>query len=549
MIDVDRTDGLDGNDAADALVAVRDRLREVEAERLLHAAHWADLHAVEELSAVEVALAPRSAAGRPLVLPGSERAVASGAAGTPAMEEFAAAELAALLGLSTGAGAQLIADAVNLRHRHPRAWARVREGAVPVWLVTKVARRCAAVGLTLERARWVDAQTTGYAVTLPPGRFLNLVEAKIVAADPAAAEERAREAALARFVRTGQTDEHGLRTLVARASAGDIVHLVAVIDRLAVILADAGDPDPLEARRATALRILANPARALAMLTTATLDHLDALDPATCREPDVLGEVDHQVPGGYDWRLDPNGHRTLPQLVDLRTPPAQAEDAHAADAVAGGQVGGGSVLDPALLRRVLDGLESFDPTRLDPTTVFHVHLSDTTLLAGVGVARVEELGPLVLAAVRTWLTDPICPEAVAHRVTIRPVLDTTTIAPVDRYELPPLMAEALKIRQPHEVFPYGTASSRRSLDADHARPYRPADRGGPPGQTTLDNLGRLSRRHHRIKTHGRWRLAHPDPDTWWWRTPHGHWLEVDPTGTTHHGRDPDLDTRLLDGSP
>ena len=35
-----------------------------------------------------------------------------------------------------------------------------------------------------------------------------------------------------------------------------------------------------------------------------------------------------------------------------------------------------------------------------------------------------------------------------------------------------------------------------------------------------------------------------DPDTWWWRTPHGHWLEVDPTGTHHHGRDPDRDTRL-----
>lgn len=36
------------------------------------------------------------------------------------------------------------------------------------------------------------------------------------------------------------------------------------------------------------------------------------------------------------------------------------------------------------------------------------------------------------------------------------------------------------------------------------------------------------------------RCAEPTPPH-----PHGRWLEVDPTGTTHQGRGPDLDNRLF----
>ncbi len=106
------------------------------------------------------------------------------------------------------------------------------------------------------------------------------------------------------------------------------------------------------------------------------------------------------------------------------------------------------------------------------------------------------------------------------------------------------MGQALRIRQPSTVFPYSPTSTRGRVDGDHARRYVPVEEGGPPGQTSLENMSWLGRTQHRIKTHGRWRLHHPDPDTWWWRTPHGHWLRVDPTGTHHHGRDPDLDTQL-----
>ena len=132
----------------------------------------------------------------------------------------------------------------------------------------------------------------------------------------------------------------------------------------------------------------------------------------------------------------------------------------------------------------------FDPTRLDPVTVFHVHLTDTTLLAGVGVVRVEELGPLVLAAVRDWLTHPTCPDAVAHRVTLRPVLDTTTIAPVDRYEMPPLMAEASGSGSRSRCSPTAPPTTRRAgrrrpRPAPTSPPTRRAPGADQPGQPRL----------------------------------------------------------------
>ena len=201
------------------------------------------------------------------MLPGTERARAYGGDGTPLVGEFAAAELGCLTGRGPEAAGTLIADALDVRHRLPAHWTAVTSGRARVWQVRQVAARTRAVGLSLEQARWVDAQTAPYLGSLPWARFLKLLEAKIVEVDPAAAEARRTAAALERFVATGQCDEYGLKTVVARAQAGDAVFFVAMCDRIAQILLLEGDTDPVGARRSKALGILANPARALALLT------------------------------------------------------------------------------------------------------------------------------------------------------------------------------------------------------------------------------------------------------------------------------------------
>jgi hypothetical protein len=80
------------------------------------------------------------------------------------------------------------------------------------------------------------------------------------------------------------------------------------------------------------------------------------------------------------------------------------------------------------------------------------------------------------------------------------------------------------------VFPYATSIGRRK-DADHTIAYVDPDHGGPPGQTTLDNLGPMVRRHHRIKTHSRWQVEQVSNGVFVWRSPHGRLFLVDHTGT------------------
>jgi hypothetical protein len=182
----------------------------------------------------------------------------------------------------------------------------------------------------------------------------------------------------------------------------------------------------------------------------------------------------------------------------------------------------------------------------DPLTVFHVHLTDTTLAEHAGVVRVEKLGPVVLAQVRDWLTHPMCPEQIRQQVRVRPVLDAASVRPVDAYEHGERISELATVRTPFEVFPFGTTASRDAED-DHVIPFRHGGRRGaaPPGQTRIDNNAKLGRRHHRIKTFGEWHLFHPEQGVYLWRTRHGHWLRVDAGGTHHLGRDPGLDARHL----
>ena len=84
------------------------------------------------------------------------------------------------------------------------------------------------------------------------------------------------------------------------------------------------------------------------------------------------------------------------------------------------------------------------------------------------------------------------------------------------------------------MFPRGTLPAR-DADADHTVPWVSRARGGPPGQTRLANLGPLARGHHNAKTLGGWQLHQPEPGTYYWRTPTGHWSCVDASGTAYLG--------------
>ncbi len=433
-------DDLERQAVADALVSNHAALVESECRELVLAAQWADLHPTSSGTA----------------LPGTERSRRYGGDGTPFAGEFAAAELGVLLGRSHVAAATLMADALDVRHRLPKLWAELTAGHVRVWQARHVASRTRATGLSLAQAREVDETTTPYLASLPWGRFLELLEARIIAADPEAAEARREAAELERFVVTGQSNEHGLKTLVAKATAGEVIYLVAMVDRIAEVLLQHGDTDPVGARRSKALGILGHPARALALLQSA----------------------------------------------------------------GGDQVSTGSLRDASSLG------SSGQATEL-PAATLYVHVSRESMETESGVARMEGVGPITIGQASEFLRH--------SHVTIKPVIDLDADRPVDCYEVPDRLREQMHLRSPASAFPCSSATGRR-MDLDHTKPHvstgSTSDTTGPPSQTRIGNLGKLSRFEHRIKTHGRgWRHRQPEPGVHHWRTPTGYQFTVDHTGT------------------
>lgn len=152
-----------------------------------------------------------------------------------------------------------------------------------------------------------------------------------------------------------------------------------------------------------------------------------------------------------------------------------------------------------------------------------IGLADGTVGAGGAVGTVEALGPATLAKIREWLT--------GSRVTLQPVLHVAGDDrwSVDRHDPPPRMAEQVRLRNETCVFPWCSRPARQ-CDLDHVEPYQDPDDGGPPGQTAADRLAPLCRRHHRLKTSGRWRYERIGPGEYLWYGPHGVAALVTPFG-------------------
>src|SRR5262245_37718020 len=127
----------------DAATACAEIIREAETDLLRLAYQWAIIHSADRLDPAEAAK------------PGREQARLFGGAGTPEVTEFAAAEFGARIGRSPYAARALIADALDLRHRHPQLWARVQAGQVRASYARHVTAKTR--DLSPEEAAYVDA--------------------------------------------------------------------------------------------------------------------------------------------------------------------------------------------------------------------------------------------------------------------------------------------------------------------------------------------------------------------------------------------------------
>jgi uncharacterized protein DUF222 len=156
--------------------------------------------------------------------------------------------------------------------------------------------------------------------------------------------------------------------------------------------------------------------------------------------------------------------------------------------------------------------------------IVHVHLHQAALEGTGGVARVEEIGPMLLEELTGLLGHA--------RVTLVPVVDLASGTSVNGYEHPQAVKDRTHLRTVGDVFPHAATISRKT-DMDHPTPYDPT---GSPGQTGDHNAAPLGRRHHRAKTHLAYRSRQLSLGRYLWRSPHGLDRLVDATGT--HELDP-----------
>ena len=181
-----------------------------------------------------------------------------------------------------------------------------------------------------------------------------------------------------------------------------------------------------------------------------------------------------------------------------------------------------------------------------PQATLYVRISAESLVAGSGVAVCGGTGGAGTVGV---VTVQQVRDLLGHcRVTVRPVLDLREQLPVDAYEVPASMREAVRLSRPSSVFPFSHTTAEPDLD--HTVAYVAPARGGPPGQTRVANLGPMTRFAHRVKTHGRgWRHHQPVPGVYLWRTPHGYWCRVDQHGTHPLPASPALQSAETSTSP
>jgi hypothetical protein len=157
--------------------------------------------------------------------------------------------------------------------------------------------------------------------------------------------------------------------------------------------------------------------------------------------------------------------------------------------------------------------------------VLNIHVTDTTITAAGKSPFVNPVGrweegrcPITSAQIREWL------RARHTTIIVRPVIDLADHVPVDSYEIPDRHKTRVQLRDHTCRFPHCTRPATR-CDLDHHQPW---DQGGA---TCPCNLVPLCRRHHRAKTHSRWRYDTPTPGSYVWTSPTGHRFRVDHRGT------------------
>src|SRR5215210_2108770 len=212
-------DDLDAGAVLEALADTDLRVRAAERDKLVLVDHWCVLHPPKH-DTESAAAATWADTGHRDLLDCDETL---GGDGAPLVAAFAAEEVATALRISPYAAMQLLADTLNLTHRHPRTWAGVQTLEVPAWRARRIAQRTAS--LSYEAARWVDEQLADRAHAVGPITIDRHVQQAKAMFDPeplAEAEAQNKAAWNVRLLHPAPGDWTGSSTLDATGDTGDL---------------------------------------------------------------------------------------------------------------------------------------------------------------------------------------------------------------------------------------------------------------------------------------------------------------------------------------
>lgn len=223
--------------------------RRAESRRLVLVSDWVELHATDDET---MAAAVPVGEGQWMPLAGE---------GTPLIEEFAVAELAASLGLTQQQGLRLVGDVLELSYRLPRTWARIVAGDLEAWRGRLIAEQTR--HLSIDGADWLDRQVAPFAHRLTSGRVRELASAALLRF----AAEHPDE--------VGETDPRevgfdrlpgGYALMSAVLDPADADALRHSVGRVSEELERLGDDGPARVRESKALGLLADPQLAMELL-------------------------------------------------------------------------------------------------------------------------------------------------------------------------------------------------------------------------------------------------------------------------------------------
>jgi hypothetical protein len=299
-----------------------------ESRLLVLATEWADAHPVlpedpEPFAAID----PQDPAAEWARELDAER-------GIPGWSWRAGASFAAAVGRSTAGGDAMIRDALILRHRLPRVWARVVACEVEAWRARRIAQ--AVLGQPDDVCAHLDDELDDVAHRVGPVILDRLLDEALLRLHPEERELAQLEALDRRHatLHPESINDTGVADMSLRGDWKDLHDFDQALARVAAALARADEQagshaDTLDVRRARAVGVLADPASALALLegrsapkpskhTTLFLHISDlavlGLDPVGRNETANRAMLDQQI---RDWCGRTDSHVSVQPVIDL----------------------------------------------------------------------------------------------------------------------------------------------------------------------------------------------------------------------------------------